>query len=41
MKRIMFDEGIKTESLPEVKEQIDRFWELAEERFRAFLESMG
>lgn len=38
---IMFDEGIKTESLPEVKEQIDRFWELAEERFRAFLESMS
>ena len=37
---IMFDEGIKAGALPEVKEQIDRFWDLAEERFKAFLESM-
>lgn len=34
---ILFNEGIDTESLPQVKTQIDEFWGLAEERFRAFL----
>jgi len=36
---ILFDEEIDTESLPQVKKQIDKFWVVAEERFRAFLES--
>lgn len=36
---ILFDEGIGTEALPQVKKQIDEFWDLAQERFRSFLES--
>jgi hypothetical protein len=36
---VLFDEGIDTESLPRVKTQIDEFWVLAEERFRAFQKS--
>ncbi|MDA3950801.1 MAG: hypothetical protein PF508_16460 [Spirochaeta sp.] len=38
---ILFGEGIDTETLPRVKTQIDKFWVLAEERFRACQESTG
>jgi hypothetical protein len=36
---ILFKEDLAMTDLPQVKEQIDTFWDLAEERFRAFLES--